>query len=244
MPLFRKRKTLWQIRELQGYISKTPSQVPPDYDLSTKNPGHQTLDGLIRKNWEVLHPIEQDFIYSWFVEAQTAEEANNQLHVKLNELNKEIVSTQQDSETKIEQMNKDLKNLSSEILNLKNILIQKDKFIEDLQAAIRYKTVGAEELKDKLDRRIEELNEQMVKRQEEYEANATALAEKFKTKVEELDGERLLLNENIETNDKNLANLEKTNQDLKRTGLQVKQYQEKIKNIKTIIDEISANLMG
>ena len=243
MPLFRKRKTLWQIRELQGYLNKTPSQAPPDYDLSTKNAGHQTLDGLIRTNWEILHPIEQDFIYSWFIEAQTAEEANNQLQMKFNDLNKDMASTQQNSETKIEQMNKDIKNLNTEILNLKNALIQKDKLIEDLQAAIRYKTVGAEELKEKLDGRIEELNEQMFKRQETFEANATAIAEKFKTRVEELDETRLSLNETIERNNNDLANLEKINLDLKKVGLQVKLYQEQINKIKTVIGEIPPNLM-
>jgi chromosome segregation ATPase len=243
MPLFRKRKTLWQIHELQGYLNKTPSQTPPDYDLSTKNAGHQTLDGYIRTNWEILHPLEQDFIYSWFVETQTAEEANNQLQVKLNNLNKEITGTQQDAETKIEQMNTDIKDLNSEILNLKNALIQKDKFIEDLQAAIRYKTINAEELKDKLDERIGELNDQMFKRQEEYEAKAIALAEKFKTRVEELDGERLILNETIEKNDKELTDLDKINQDLKKVGLQFKLYQDKINKIKTVIGEIPSNLM-
>lgn len=243
MPLFRKRKTLWQIQGLQGYLNKTPSQAPPDYDLSTKNAGHQTLDGYIRTNWEILHPIEQDFIYSWFIEAQTADEANNQLQVKLNELNKELAGTQQDAETKIEQMNKDLKNMNLEILNLKNTLIQKDKFIEDLQAAIRYKTINAEELKDKLDERIGALNDQMFKRQAEYEASAIALAEKFKTKVEELDTERLLLNDTIEKNDKELVDLEKRNQDLKKIGLQFKLYQDEINKIKTVIGEIPPNLM-
>ncbi|MDD1777088.1 MAG: hypothetical protein LUQ65_02890 [Candidatus Helarchaeota archaeon] len=243
MPLFRKRKTLWQIHELQGYLNKTPSQAPPDYDLSTKNAGHQTLDGYIRTNWEILHPIEQDFIYSWFIEAQTAEEANNQMQLKLNELTKELAGTQQNAETKIEQMNKDLKSLNSEILNLKNTLIQKDKFIEDLQAAIRYKSINAEELKDKLDERIGELNNQMLKRQGEFEAQATALAEKFKAKVEELDTERLLLNDSIEKNDKELFDLEKTNQGLKKIGLQYKLYQDKINKIKTAIGEIPPNLM-
>lgn len=243
MPLFRKRKTLWQIRELDGYMNKISSQAPPDYDIAAKSPVHQTLDGLIRTNWEILHSLEQDFVFSWFIETQTAEEENQKLQMKLAELEKEIANTQQNSEAKIEQLNKDIKNLNSEILNSKNALIQKNQLTEDLQAAIRYQTLGSEELKDKLEQRSEELNEEMSKRQEEFEASATEIAEKFKTRVEELDGERFQLTETVESNKIELSELEKNNQEFKQNIQLMKLIQEKLSSIKAIIDEIPSNLL-
>jgi len=243
MPLFRKRKTLWQIRELDGYLNKTPCQAPPDYDVSSKNAIHLILDEFIRTNWEILHPLEQDFIFSWYIESQTAEEENQKLQMKLGELNKAIATTQQNSEANIEQLTKDIKDINAEILNSKNALIQKNQLIEDLQEAIRYQTIGAEELKEKLEQRIEELNEEMFKHQEEFEANATALAEKFKARVEGLDEEKFKLSETIEKSTMELDELEKMNQELKQVNHLVKLIQEKLSTIKTIMEEIPSNLL-
>lgn len=224
-------------------MNKTPSQAPPEYDASTKNATHMILDELIRTNWEILHPLEQDFIFSWFIETQTAEEESQKLQMKLDELSKEMATTQQTSEAKIEQLNQDLKDINSELLNSKNALIQKNQLTEDLQAAIRYQTVGAEELKENLEQRIEELNEAMFKQQEEYEVNATGLGEKFKMSVENLDEEKFQLSETIEKNNAELNELEKTNQELKQVDRMVKLLQEKLNTIKTILGEIPSNLL-
>ncbi|HUX99947.1 MAG TPA: hypothetical protein VMV49_10375 [Candidatus Deferrimicrobium sp.] len=244
MPLFRKRKTIWQIRELEGYLNKVPeSSTIPNYDANALNELHQSIDAFIKNNWEFLHPAEQDFIYSWFIEYKTAEDQNKNMQLKLENVNKEIAATQQNTEANIEKFNTEIKMLNSEILNAKNALIQNNQLIEEITNAIQNQQIGAEQLKENLGHRIKDLNQQMIQQQKQFEINQTKIGSQFKTKVMELDEEKLLLNEAITQNTQKIQELEKENDELKKMNRLIKTFQDKIKILKKFIGEIPSNIL-
>ncbi len=243
LPLFRKKKTFWQIKELEGYLSKLNSQIPPDYEVTTMSLDHQALDEIIRPNWEYLHSLEQDFIFSWFMEYQTAQEKKKKLQKELEEINKEMADTQHNSESKIDELNGQLQMLSSEILNLKNELIQKNQLVEDLSSAIQDKQLSRKELQEKLEQRIQDMKKEMILQQKEFETSQMEIGKQFEKKVMELDEEKLLLNETIEKNKEQISKLEKENMELKKKHHLLTNFREKIIKLQSIISEIPPELL-
>ncbi|NVM54085.1 MAG: hypothetical protein HWN66_10330 [Candidatus Helarchaeota archaeon] len=242
MPIFRKRRTIWQIKEMEGYLNKVlESQIPPDYDVKPYSPEHQALDAIIRSNWESLHPCEQDFIYSWFIELQTAEDQKKDLQIRLKDINKELTTIQEESTSKIEELNKKLSNINSELLNSKNALNQKVEFVKELTNAIQNKQMGEDQLQERMKERIKNMEDRMIKQQEKFEVSQIKIGNQFKTKVMELDEEKLLLNEKIEKNREHLTQLEKENQDLGKRNLLLKIFQDKLIAIKSIIESTPSN---
>ncbi|MFX1295515.1 MAG: hypothetical protein ACFFD2_11790 [Promethearchaeota archaeon] len=241
MPLFRKRKTLWQIKDLKKYQNKLESHVLPDH--YPHDPVHQALDKIIRSNWEKLHSIEQDFIFSWFIEYQIIEEQKKNFQMELEVINKEINIIQQKSVSKFEEINKKFQNLTLNVANLNNELTQKKQLAEDLSNAVQDQKLNGKELKKKLEERVKNMRHQVIEQQKEFERNQIKLGGQFKRRVMELDEEKLLLNEIIEENKVRISQLEKENQDLKKKNRSLKNFQEKIKYLKTIIAEIPTNIL-
>ena len=243
VPLFRKKKTLWQITELEGYFNKIESHIPPDYDAATCGSVHQSIDAIIKPNWESLHSLEQDFIHSWFNEFKIVLEQKKKSQIELDAVNKEMATTLQASESKIDGLNKEIQDLTTEISNLKNALAQKMQFLDDLTNAVQNQKLSSEELKQKLEQRVNNMRTQMIQQQKEFEANQIDLGKQFEAKVLELDEHKLLLNETFEKNKKIVNQLEKENHDLKQKRRSIKTFQEKINQLKTVIAEISPNLL-
>ncbi len=241
MPLFRKRKTIWQVKELEGYLNKVQSQGPPDYE--TSDAMHQSLDAMVREYWEYLHPVEQDFIYSWALECKTVEDLKSNLQTQIQDIDKETALILRNSEAKIEDLNTKTQNFNSDVLNLKNALIQKNQLIEDLTKAIQNQKMGGSELKEKLEKRIKDMNERAIKQQTEFEANQGEIGKKFETRVTELDEEKLLLNEACQKKQDKLNILTTQNEALRKSNQLLRRLRDKITNLKSLIAEIPSNLL-
>ncbi len=244
MPLFRKKKTIWQIQELEGYLGKViESQVPPDYEINSFEKTHQALDSLIRPNWESLHLICQDFIYSWFIEYHTAKEQKQQLQSEFSTVNNEMNSTKQKVTLKLDALNKEDQTVQSKLMNVENVLNQKVELIEELTHAIENKTVGEDQLKSRMEQRVKSMNERMIKQQEKFEASQIKIGNQFKTRTIELDEEKLVLSETFEKNKETLRNLEEENNNLKKRNQILKNFQNRLTFINSIIKSISPNLL-
>lgn len=242
LPLFRKKKTLGHMKELKGYSNILDSHVPPEI-LVTNYSIHQTLDKIVRKNWETLHPLEQDFIYSWFIEFKAVEEQKIDLSNEIIALNEEISRIQSNSEQQIKILSNTAYNLQGEMEKLKNELNQKKQLAEDLSNAIQNQKLTGNELKQKMEQRIQEMNSEMIKKQKGFESAQIKLAEQFQARVIELDEEKLVLSESIETNKTQLSQLEEINQDLKKTNRLLIKFKEKVREISLILSEIPPNLL-
>ena len=244
MPLFRKRKTIWQIKELEGYLNKiSESQVPPDYDRSSLNQTHQSLDTLLRPNWEILHPICQDFIYSWFIEYKNVDEQKEELRLELNTVNNEMNVTRQRVTQKIDELNREVHNLSSNLMNAENALNQKMELIKELDNAIQNKSLGEDQLKSRMEQRVKGMSEKMVKQQEKFETSQIKIGNQFKSRVMELDEKKSVLEETVEKNKEKISELENENQQLKRKNHLLVNFQNRLAAIKSIIDSVSPELL-
>ncbi len=244
MPLFRKKKDISRIKELEGYLNKIlESNVPPNYEVTAYSTDHQALDALVRPNWEILHPIVQDFIYSWFIEVRAVAELKEELEKKLHAVNQELMQTKEISINKIDELNKKLNNRKAEVLNAENELKQKVEFFEELTKAIEDKEVGGEELKQKMENRIKNMREGMIRQHEKFEASQIKIGNQFKNRVIELDEERLRLNEKIEKNKEIIVQLGKENYDLMRRNHLLKGFQSRLVAINSIIDSIPSNIL-
>ena len=211
--------------------------------MTAYSPDHQALDALIRPNWEILHPIVQDFVYSWFMEIRSAEGLKKDHQKKLNAINNELTNVQKNSTAKIEVLNRKLNDLNSEFLNVENELNQKMEFVEELTGAIEDKEVGGEHLKQKMEERIRNMHERMIRQQEKFETTQIKIGNQFKNRVMELDEERLLLNEKIEKNKEILVKIEKENQELQKNNQLLKGFQNRIIAIKSILDSLPSNIL-
>jgi DNA repair exonuclease SbcCD ATPase subunit len=243
LPLFRKKKTIWQTKELESYSNKIESQIPPIYPVDATDSVHQTLDAIIRQHWEKLHPLEQDFIFSWFIEYEKIREMSNKSEVELDSVNQLMATTQQSAEGKIAELKKTIQELTTEMTNLKNALSQKMQLADDLTTAIHDKKLSVGELKQKLENRINEMKTQMIGQQREFEANQINLGNQFEQKVLELDEEKLIQTEKIEKNKARIEQFEQENNELKQKFRLLKQFQEKIKLLKELIGSIPENLL-
>ncbi|MHA1360186.1 MAG: hypothetical protein ACTSRC_18860 [Candidatus Helarchaeota archaeon] len=243
MPIFQKKKSLWQIKELEGYFNRIESHAPPTYDMNNADSKHQTLDQIVRENWEFLHSLEQDFVFSWFIEYQKVEESRNKNQKELESINQEITTTQQNAEREISELNRTLQELNIESANLENELNQKVQLAGDLAKAVHDKKLSVGELKEKLEHRIFDMKRQMQEYQKEFEANQIQLGEQFEQEVLKLDDEKLQLTETIEENKAKLEQLITENNKLKGQSRLLKQFQEKIKVVKLIIAEIPEELL-
>jgi len=241
LPLLRKRRTIWQIPEIQGYLNKVlGSQIPPDYDVGKFNETHQSIDKLIRENWEYLHPITQDFIYSWFLEYQSAQERKKENKTQLISLLNERTATQQKVKKRLEDLNKVYSDIDSEMRNLQNILHQKKELVQELSQAVENRSIGEEELKTRMNQRILNMHERMVRQQEKFQTNQIKIGNQFKTKVIELDNEKIRLTEMMEKNQEIIIQLEKENEDLKKKNKRLKDFRSRLISIKKILESIPA----
>ena len=242
MPLFRKRKTLWNIKELEGYFNKLDSHVSPE-KLTVGGETHQALDGLIRPNWDGLHSLEQDFIMSWFIEYQAVREQKEHLQSDVRSLEDDFTRIKQTSEAKIDELNKTLQSLTTDLEKVKNELDQKTQLSEDLADAIQNQQLSGEQLKEKSEKRIGDMKVKMIEKRKEFESNQLALASQFQTRVLELDEEKLVLNETLEKTKQSLLELEEENLELERQNRLLHKFREKIQEILIILSKIPINLL-
>lgn len=242
MPLFRKRKTIWEVQKLEGYLNKVlESHIPPNYDVKSTNEIHQALDEIIRSNWEYIHPICQDFIYSWFIEFQTTWSRNKELALKTDGIVNEINATKQRVKKRLEELNRDYVDLNAQFRNLENAVEQKSTLLEELSKAFKSKSMGEEELKTRMGQRIRNMQERMIKQQELFEAGQVKVGNQFKMKVMELDEEKLNLTEQFEKNKNEILSLEKLNEELKSRNNMLRNFQSRLGAIATIIRSIPSN---
>jgi chromosome segregation ATPase len=234
---------LWNVKPLEGYLNKLESQVPPNYDVFALGLEHQGLDEVIRPNWEGLHSLEQDFIFSWFIEYQTVQETKNNLLKEVEEFNQGITAIQRNSGSKIDGLSGELKKITAEVGNLKNELVQKTQLAEDLTNAIRNKKLGVEELKQNLGKRIIDMKNRVLEHQKQFEVDQTKLGSQFEARVIKLDEEKLLLNDTFEKNYHSIEQLEKENQELKKLNRFLKSLPEKINQLQQVIAEIPPELL-
>ena len=58
--------SLWKKKELAEFKRKFRSELPPYYNFEEVRQAHQTIEATVLEHWEILHPVIQDFITSWF----------------------------------------------------------------------------------------------------------------------------------------------------------------------------------
>ena len=84
---------------------------------------------------------------------------------------------------------------------------------------------------------------QIIGQQGDFEANQINLGNQFEQKVLELDEEKLIQTDQIESNKAKIEQLEKENNALKQKFRLLKQFQEKIQQLKVLINGIPDNLL-
>lgn len=76
-------KNLGKIKELKDYKNRLNSVNPPNYNIERVNDIHKELDLKIREYWEEIHPILQDFIYSFAFHWNNSEETLKSMSIEL-----------------------------------------------------------------------------------------------------------------------------------------------------------------
>ncbi|MFW9924731.1 MAG: hypothetical protein ACFFDW_15730 [Candidatus Thorarchaeota archaeon] len=136
MKLFRskpskKDKTLWT--EYPDYSSIYNVEEKPLYDETKVNDEHRVLGQIIRENWELVHPLAQDYILS---SAHEWRKLLNQLHGLQETESHDILQTMKEEfEQKIEMITfekeAEIEKVKMEVVeNYREIIEQKNKEIE------------------------------------------------------------------------------------------------------------------
>jgi hypothetical protein len=138
-----------------------------------------------------------------------------------------------------------IQNLKDDLQGKENEITQKGQFIKDLEAADKENKLGISDLHEKLESRLNQLNQEMVQRQQSYEKTQTQVGQAFQQKVLELDSEMLSLNEKlyekealIKEQDEKNNNLQKQNQKLQFYESKTKYYESKIQKYELKLNQI------
>ncbi len=203
------KKPLGKVKELKNYERKIDgSEIPPIYDLEKMSELHQEIDANIRPFWENLHPVVQDFVTVWNDSWNSFVHEKSELESQLRQKNNLVANLKSNFENKIRELNSDISTIKTDMQAKEAELQQKTKFIDDLESADNEKKLGVAQLRENLETRLKELNEQMSTRQKKYEETQMQVGQSFQQKVLEMDSEIMSLNEQISEKDAKIKELE------------------------------------
>ncbi|NVM54084.1 MAG: hypothetical protein HWN66_10325, partial [Candidatus Helarchaeota archaeon] len=152
------KPSLWKVEELTDYQRKLDSELPPLYDFEQVRPVHREIESVILEYYALLHPVIQDFIYSWFLLWTNLKKKNEELFAEILQKSSMISNYRSNSETKIKSLG-NLVNINQfELKTVKENLQQKELKLQELEGLDKEKQLGISNLRIELEKELAELN--------------------------------------------------------------------------------------
>jgi chromosome segregation ATPase len=235
--------SLWKKKELSDYKRKFNSELPPYYNFEEVRQAHQSIEATVLEYWELLHPVIQDFITSWFHQWSTIKKESEGLVTEKQQKASMLERFKKSTASKIELLNNETikKKPELEIINQK--LQEKEEEIKKLEGTDQENKLGVSELRSELEKQLAELNLKLSEMQNRFENTQSQVTGAFEKKVMLFESEVASIREQVMGQEQKIRRLQYENQQIKLKNQKLQLFEDKIAEIIDIVTSISIRVI-
>ena len=232
-------ESLWKLGDLMDYQRKLESELPPLYDFEQVRPVHREIEAQILEYWELLHPVVNDFITSWFSIWFKSRKENQELQAKIERQSTLLIKYKEKSVERIQDIHHEIDTKKAEI-HQANEKVQKIELgLQELEEMDKEKQLGIANLRTELEKELAELNLRISERQTRFEATQTQVFQSFQLKMLDFESEVASLKEQATIQQRKISIFESENETLRAQNIKLESLQEKIWEINEKLSGLS-----
>ena len=213
--------------------------MPPFYDFEKVRVTHREIEAGILEHWELLHPVVQDYLNSWWLMWDNVIKENERINDEINQKISMLTTYRSTTTTKIQDLTNQKVSKESELKVIKDELQQKEAALHELEATDKEKSLGIADLRSELEKSMAELNLKITEKQKQFNTTQSQVVQSFEHKITRFESEIASLKELSATQQQRIQKLQSENQVLKAENQQYKVLEDSMWEIITTLKSIS-----